>query len=165
VVPDLTGLPLEEAVEKLESLDLEGRFAGSLFNMDYPEGSVVSQQPEGGRRVKIGRMVNLLTSSGKRKVNVPNLLGRPSIQAEAVLAAEGLFLGVVIADFVPELDPGIILTQNPLPGEEAEAGSSVDITVSGTEEPQISAEAIGEGPGEGEGTGNEEKEEGGFWPW
>jgi beta-lactam-binding protein with PASTA domain len=169
IAPDLTGLPLEKAVEKLESLDLKGRYAGSLFNMKYPEGSVVSQQPEGGRRVKIGRVVSLLTSSGKRRVTVPNLLGRPAVQAEAVLAAKELFLGEIVTDFVPELDPGLILTQSPLPGDEVEAGSFVNITVTATEEPLVSAEAFGEeeGPGQGEGTGEEEEkeEEGGFWPW
>ena len=154
VVPHLTGLPLEKAFEELESLDLKGRFAGTVFDMRHPEGSVVSQRPEGGRRVKIGRVVRLLASSGKRKVNVPNLLGRLAVQAEAVLAAKGLFLGEVEKDFVFELDPGIILTQNPLPGEEVEAGSSVNITVSTTEEIELVIETTEEG-----------EEEGGFMFW
>ncbi|KPJ67605.1 hypothetical protein AMJ44_07230 [candidate division WOR-1 bacterium DG_54_3] len=158
VVPDLTGLPLEEAFEKLEALDLKGSFAGTIFDMKFPEGSVVSQRPEGGRRVKVGRVIRLLTSSGKRKVMVPNLLGRPAVQAEAVLAAKGLLLGESEQDFVPELDPGIILTQNPLPGEEVDSGSYVNITISTTEEPEIMIKVIEEEAGE-------EKEEGGFRLW
>ncbi|MEE8637880.1 MAG: PASTA domain-containing protein [Candidatus Margulisiibacteriota bacterium] len=156
VVPDMRGLPLEKAFEKLESLKLEGTFAGTVFDMKYPEGSVVNQRPEGGRMVKIGRVVRLVTSSGKRRVMVPNLLGRLAVQAEAVLAAKGLQLGKVEQDFVPELDSGIILTQNPLPGEEAKVGSYVNITVSATEEPEIILEATEEAEG---------AEEGGFKFW
>jgi serine/threonine-protein kinase len=171
LVPDLTGLPVDEGIERLGAQGLRGKFAGSLFNMKYPEGSIVSQQPEAGRRVKIGRVVNLLTSSGKRKVKVPNLLGRPEVQAQAVLLAKGLKLGEVIADFVPELEPGMILSQNPLPGDELVAGSLVSITVSATEEPEVSAEAVveeepalieAEAEAEEE---NKDEEGGGFWPW
>lgn len=156
IVPDLKGIPLEKAFEKLGILELKGRFAGTVFDMKYPEGSVVNQRPEGGRMVKVGRVVRLVTSSGKRRVMVPNLLGRLAVQAEAVLAAKGLHLGIVEEDFVPELDSGIILTQNPLPGEEAKVGSYVNITVSATEEPEIILEATEEAEG---------AEEGGFKFW
>ncbi len=129
-MPDLTGLKFERAVEKLQEGHLEGRHVGEVFDMKYPEGYVVSQRPEAGRKVKIGRIVNLLTSSGKRRVNVPNLLGRPEVQAEAVLAAEGLILGEIGRDYAPELDAGIVLSQSPLPGEEVDLGASVSITIS-----------------------------------
>lgn len=142
VVPDLTGMPLEEAQAKLELLKLKGRLGGSVFDMKQPEGNVVSQRPEGGRRVKIGRVVNLITSSGKRKVLVPNLLGRPAPQAEAVLSAEGLLLGEKSEDYAPELDPGIILAQVPLPGDEVDVGSYVGITVSSAKAPVVTVEVI-----------------------
>lgn len=162
-VPDLTGMSLAKAFERLESLELRGRHAGSVFDMKLPEGHVVSQRPEGGRRVKVGRVVNLLTSSGKRRVMVPNLLGRSAVQAEAVLAAKGLLLGELSEDFVPELDPGIILTQTPLPGEEVDVGSYISITVSTTKEPiLVVEETLEEGTGSSTGEG---KKEGGFWPW
>jgi serine/threonine-protein kinase len=129
-VPDLAGLKYERAVEKLREIQLEGKKVGEVFDMKYLEGRVVSQRPEAGRKVKIGRMVNLLTSSGKRKVNVPNLLGRPEVHAQAVLAAEGLVVGEVSRDFTPELDADIVLSQNPLPGEEVDLGSIVSLTIS-----------------------------------
>ncbi|MFH1683933.1 MAG: PASTA domain-containing protein [Candidatus Margulisiibacteriota bacterium] len=165
LVPDLTGMRQEEAFVKLESLKLKGREAGKVFDMMYDEGRVVSQRPEGGRKVKVGRSVSLLTSSGKRSVLVPNLLGRLAVQARAVLSANGLILGMASEEYVPELDPGIILAQSPLPGEEIDAGSYISITVSTSFEPEVVVE---EGPSE-----VEKKEEaprqssgqGGFWPW
>ncbi|MDD5382357.1 MAG: PASTA domain-containing protein [Candidatus Margulisbacteria bacterium] len=135
-IPDLSGLTLDTAMAKLESLDLKGRHAGSVYDMKYPEGRVVSQRPEAGRKVKVGRLVSLLTSSGRRRTIVPNLLGRPAAQIEEVLAAKGLLLGEVRQDFMPELDPGIVLTQSPLPGEEVDVDSAINVTVSSTAEAQ-----------------------------
>jgi serine/threonine-protein kinase len=140
-VPDLTGLELEEAIVKLESIKLKGKYAGSVFDMKFAEGKVVSHLPEQGRTVKVGRTVNLITSSGKQKVIVPNLLGRPAIQARAVLAAKGLRLGRMREEVVPEIDPGIILTQLPLPGEEVNMGTWVTLTVS--ESPEVTTEEGG----------------------
>ena len=133
-VPELSGEKIEEAFVKLENLKLRGRHAGSVFNMKLPEGSIVSQSPEGGRLVKRGRVISVITSSGKQKVSVPNLLGRPAEQAAAVLTAEGLILGKIEKDYTPEIDSGIILTQNPLPGEQVDIGFAVEITISSSEE-------------------------------
>jgi beta-lactam-binding protein with PASTA domain len=173
VVPDLAGIKLEEAKEKLVSLKLKAVHNGQIHNMEYPEGMVVSQRPEAGRKVKIGRTVNLLTSSGKMKVEVPNLLGRPQLQAEAVLSAKGLSLGEVSDKYLPDVNSGTILEQIPLPGDEVEVGSQVDITIASvdkvlmpddTEEKEVKKVKPDE-----EKKQKEEKEEkedkGGFWPW
>lgn len=135
-VPDVVGLPYEEAIIKLATLELNGKYAGSLYSAKLSEGSVVSHRPEAGRKVKVGRVINLLTSSGQRKVLVPNLLGRMVEQAEVVLAAKGLFLGEVKKDPLRELDPGIILSQEPLPEEEVEVGVKVSVTIA------VSVEAL-----------------------
>jgi len=144
VVPEVKGLASMEAMVKLEALGLKPQIAGQVFDMRLTEGQVTSQRPEAGRKVKSGRVVSLLTSSGKRKVVVPNLLGRSKAQVEVVLAAKNLMLGTVEGEVVQELEPGQVLTQAPLPGEEVEIGTLVDITVSASEE---------------------EKEKGGVWPW
>lgn len=140
VVPDLTGKTVEVALDELAEHKLRGRHAGAVFNMKLPEGRIVSQSPEIGKMVKIGRMINLITSSGKQKIFVPNLLGRPAIQAEVVLAAKGLRLGRIAREVVPEIDSGIILTQSPLPGEEVDVSSFVHITVTVSPEPEVKEE-------------------------
>lgn len=140
VVPDLTGKTVEVAFEELAEHKLRGRHAGAVFNMQFPEGRIVSQRPEIGKMVKTGRMINLITSSGKQKIFVPNLLGRPVIQVEAVLAAKGLRLGRIAREIVPEIDSGIILTQSPLPGEEVDISSFVHITVTVSPEPEVKEE-------------------------
>lgn len=170
-VPDLKALTLDEAFVKLEVLGLKGRHAGNLFDTRYPEGVIVSQQPESGRRVKVGRTVSLLTSSGKRKVIVPNLLGRPLAQAEAVLAAKGLYIGAVSKDEVGQVDPGLVLAQSPLPGEEIDSGSYIGLSVSATPEGGAVREMVIETrqkaaePTAQPAKDEKETKEGGFWPW
>jgi len=155
VVPDLTGKRLNTALMELNSLKLEGRKAGSVFDLRYAEGRVVSQQPEIGRMVKVGRTINLIVSSGKRKVVVPNLLGRPEVQARAVLAAKGLLLGNIGTEYAVDLEPGIVLAQSPLPGDQVNVNSYVSVTISTSQEPvveEVTEEAASEN-------------EGGFLPW
>ena len=144
-VPELKGLSLEEAQDKLREVRLRARHAGDVFETSVAQGHVVSQRPEAGRKVKVGRVVSLLTSSEKRKTTVPNLLGRSVEQARAVLSAKGLELGDLSLDLAPEMDAGIVLAQIPLPGEETDMGLAVDVTVSTTQEVFLPAEVSSEG--------------------
>jgi serine/threonine-protein kinase len=156
VVPDVTGQGLVAAEGQLTAVGLRSRHAGSVFDTRYPEGLTVSQRPEAGRKVKIGRIINLLTSSGRRKVQMPNLLGRPVTQAESVVSSQGLVLGETRYEYAAEVDPGLVLVQMPLPGETVEAETVVFMTVSASAEIQSS-------PAEGQ---EEQKEDqGGFKLW
>lgn len=134
IVPEVIGLTWEQAQAKLEEADVRPRLAGNVYEMKYPEGSVVSQRPEAGRRVKVGRVVNLMISSGKRRVKVPDLIGRPLTQVQAVLLAAGLQVGQVREEKNQEVASGAVITQEPLPGEEVETGRLVDLLVSATNE-------------------------------
>jgi len=134
VAPDVTGLPLEAAKEKIEGLGLRAREAGTVFEAKFPEGCVVTQRPEGGRRVKEGRMINLILSSGKRKVPVPSLTGRRLSQANEMLAAAELQLGDIRFERSSSVTEGIVLAQEPLAGEEIGAESRVDVLVATTRE-------------------------------
>lgn len=134
IAPDVTGMLLPEAREKIESLGLKAREAGAVFEAKYPEGTVVSQRPEGGRRVKEGRVINLMVSSGKRKVPVPGLVGRPLTQADEILNAAELQLGDIRFEQNQGLAEGTILAQEPLAGEETAAGDRIDLLVSTTQE-------------------------------
>jgi serine/threonine-protein kinase len=132
LVPAVTGLPLEAAREKLESANLKARLAGSVYAFKDPQGTVVAQRPEGNRRVKVGRVVNLIISSGQSKVTVPNLIGRTFSQADTVLSAAELQMGDVRTEYNPNLEEKTILAQEPLGGEEVEIGSRVELLISTT---------------------------------
>jgi len=133
-VPDVRGIDFNSAQERLAAQKLAARVAGNVFEAKFPEGVVASQRPEAGRKVKIGRVVNLMISSGKRKVVTPNLLGRPVSQAEAVLSAAELQVGEQRTEQNYEAPDGTILAQEPLPGEQAEVGRAVDLLIASSRE-------------------------------
>jgi len=133
VVPDVTRSAYDDGVITLEKTGLKGRLGGRVFENSVAEGRIVSQKPEAGRVVKKGRTVNLIVSSGSRKVIVPNLLNRPFVQANAVLAAEGLEIGLIGHEEISGYQSDIILAQEPLPGEEVNSGTRVNLTVSSAE--------------------------------
>jgi len=134
VVPDLKGDSLEQVATHLSKLGLTLEEAGDVYDPTLAVGTVVSQRPAAGKKVKAGRTIKLFLSSGTRKVLVPNLLGRPADQVEVVLLAEGLMLGKIEEAYSSETNSGIILSQNPLPGEEVAAGTSVEVSVSASPE-------------------------------
>lgn len=158
VVPDVRGRLLSDAQEELDSLNLKALHSGSIFDPQIAEGGVVSQQPEQGIRVKRGRVISLITSSGKNKIVVPNLLGRSLAQAEAVLRAKNLLLGEVEEDLFSPVEINFVLSQNPLPEEEVEVGSLVNITISASQEALFGVE-------EKDKNKDKDKEKGGFWLW
>ena len=149
LVPDLHGLTVEKSIAQLKEIGLQGKSSGSVFDMRIAEGRVVSQSPEKGRKVRQGRMVNLIISSGRQKIIVPNLLGRPVAQVKEMLLAKGLRLGKISREKVAELNSGTVLAQTPLPGEEVNIKSWISITV---------AEELKEKP-------QENKDNGGFKLW
>jgi beta-lactam-binding protein with PASTA domain len=129
VTPDVTGQMFEEAAARIEAIGLKAREAGRVYDSKRPEGTVVAQRPEAGRNVKVGRVVNLMVSGGKRKVPVPNLVGRPLTQADEILLAAELRLGDIRFERNPDLPEGSIIAQEPLGGEETEAGNGIDLLV------------------------------------
>jgi len=135
-VPDLTGLSSEEAIPYLEKSGLKWKIAGEVYDRILSEGSIVSQKPEGGRKVKAGREIRLVLSSRVKKVIVPNFIGRPVSQVEVVLKELGLRLGEKLEEPSLEYEVGTVISQSPSPETEVEGRTPVDLTIaiSGTEE-------------------------------
>jgi len=142
-VPEVVGMSFSAAQEKLAQFNLRAKEAGEVYEPKYPEGYVVSQRPEAGRKVKVGRTINLLLSSRQKLVLVPNFLGRQISSSYALLATVGLQLGEIKKEKNLDLEEGTILAQEPLPGEEVLTGSRVDFLISTTLE--VTEKVEGEG--------------------
>lgn len=93
-VPDLYGMDLSTATERLGAVGLSVIVNDSAFNKKLPAGSIIVQLPVKGARVKEGRVVyvtvNSLTLS---KVEIPDLIDNSSFrEAKAKLQAMGFRL-------------------------------------------------------------------------
>ena len=129
VVPELTWLTLEEAEVRLSKEGLKYRIAERVYERTVPDGRVVSQRPEPGRVVKKGRVINLIVSIGKRKVAVPNLVGRPFSQIEVVLSVSGLKVGEKEEEYNEQYQTGVVAKQYPLPDTLVDIGTRVDVVI------------------------------------
>jgi len=128
-VPNVAWLDLDEARSKLEKAGLKARISEKAYEKNVPEGKIISQRPEAGRRVKLGRIVSLKISIGERTVNVPNLVGRPFSQIEVVLAAVGLKIGEKKFSVSEQFQSDVVISQFPLPDEEVPVGSKISIVI------------------------------------
>ncbi|MBU0580012.1 MAG: PASTA domain-containing protein [Candidatus Margulisbacteria bacterium] len=129
-VPDLTGLPLEEAKDILESKGLKGRVVSELINSSVPMDHIISQKPDPERIVKKDRVIKLFVSKGVGESKVPELIGRALDQAKTVLARNGLGLEVTQYVYNAAVQKNYILKQNPDPEVIVEKNTSVNVIVS-----------------------------------
>ena len=125
-VPAVEGLPLDQAVERLEEdgFDIDIATAAS----DAPSGTVFAQDPTAGTEADEGSTVRISVSGGPDTVAVPNAVGLAEAEARDRLVGAGF--QVESNEVFAEREPGTVTTQSPSAGAEAERGSTVTIQVS-----------------------------------
>lgn len=118
-VPDVAGLPREEAADRLADSGLEmtepeegGRYHGTVA-----AGHVIEQSPPASALVKRGTSVGAVVSLGPQRLTVPQLVGKSQQSAQVTLAAGGMALGSTLKVFQPGTAAGIVVAQDPETGE------------------------------------------------
>ncbi|MGH3104063.1 MAG: PASTA domain-containing protein [Gaiellaceae bacterium] len=125
-VPNVVGLPEDDAVARLDGASLGQRRRG-VFS-EEPPGVVVAQSPAAGEEAPVGTKVRINISKGTGRVKVPSVLGRKSDDAGAIIREAGL---QARAFDVPSAEPkGTVVAQSPQPGSELARGEFVRINVS-----------------------------------
>lgn len=95
-IPDFTGFTEQEASVVAKTFKLRYHINDSLFVPDVVPGSIVSQTPATGSRVKEGRMVYLIISAmAPEKVLLPMVVDVSFREAQGRLLNAGLRLGKV----------------------------------------------------------------------
>jgi beta-lactam-binding protein with PASTA domain len=125
-VPDVTGLPLTDAEQKLNARGFKvevKRVASS-----QPKGIALSQEPVAGVTAVSGTTVKLNVSSGVMPVVVPRLVGQT--QGTAVDTLTTLGLKPVLQNVSSDKPGGTVVGQNPPAGKEVDKGSKVILNVS-----------------------------------
>jgi beta-lactam-binding protein with PASTA domain len=140
-VPDVTGQPFANAKSALQG---QG-FTVSRVDVQsdqYPKGVVVASNPPAGTSVAKGSKIELSVSKGPATTQVPDVTNQNQADATRILEGAGLTVAVV-QDFVtdPSQD-GIVISQDPPAGADAQSGEVVTIHVGKL------------APGNGNGNGN-----------
>lgn len=94
MVPDITGMQHEDAVNELAKHHLVGVPSDYVYVKGVPEGEITAQRPAAQAKVKRGRKVYLTISSGNHPmIAVPDIADNSSLrQAESRLRAAGFKL-------------------------------------------------------------------------
>jgi serine/threonine-protein kinase len=88
-LPDLTRRPAGAATGRLKDLEIRYRRATDT-SLTVPKGSVIATRPAKGTVLKGNHLVTVVVSTGKPKVQVPDVADRRAASAEDVLAAAHL---------------------------------------------------------------------------
>jgi serine/threonine-protein kinase len=140
IVPDVVGLQRDEATAAL-------RDAGFEVNVvevpsDAEQGTVLEQNPVGGTEAAKGSTVRINVSSGPQTIEVPDVTDEDRQAAIDELETAGFQVQVSEEDTTDPTKDDVVLDQSPQPGQQAEEGSTVTITVGNFVPP-----ADGEGDG------------------
>jgi serine/threonine-protein kinase len=126
-VPDVTLLAKDLAVQKIQQAGLKSRVQYATSDT-VAKGQVATEDPSGGTKFPKGSVVTLTVSSGKPKVQVPDVRGRSVTDAVGALA--GLGLSPKIVHIYSPQPPDTVTGQFPPPLAMVLKGSSVRINVS-----------------------------------
>jgi serine/threonine-protein kinase len=129
-VPDVIGLPLQEAKVKIKEAGLDPKEAEYKNDKRYAIGSVILQVPAPEAEVKYGRGIYLTISGGEELVEVPNLKGKSIREATFNLERRGLKLGNISYEPSEELFANTIIRHTPTSNTKVKGGTYIDVIVS-----------------------------------
>jgi len=129
-VPDVNGMPTEEAEGRLKAAGLTMRIVNYEFTSEVPERSIVSISPYAGKLVRSGREVRVVVSRGGRLAKVPDLGGLTLAEATERLAKQDLQVGEEERRRSDE-PADIVLAQDPAAKKTLPRKTKVNLVVSG----------------------------------
>jgi beta-lactam-binding protein with PASTA domain len=127
-VPDVVGLSEDDAISDIEA---EGLVAvvEVVESEGTEEGIVIETNPNAGTVVGIGTEVTVVVSGGPGETVVPDFHGMTA--EEAAIAAEDAGLALTVVPDPDNPDPeGVVIDQDPHPGETVEIGTEVAVQMS-----------------------------------
>ncbi len=128
-MPNVEGLSLQKSIEVLGDKKLYILKVGEKYDESIPSGYVISQRPEPGTRVRSGKVVKVILSTGSQQIYMPDITGKSLREARIILYQDSLQIGEVTR--VPSGEQeDVILGQEPLPDKIITPGQMVNLVVS-----------------------------------
>ncbi len=135
-VPEVRGQTVEGAQQVLVEAGLKStpRVQEQVVADPGAVGRVIAQNPAAGSEIDADGAVILQTGVANQVVGVPDVRGATLEQAQQVLTARGLMLGVIEPGDAPR--DARVDFQNPAAGGDARVGSPVNVILAVEEEPE-----------------------------
>ncbi|GAU66699.1 putative serine/threonine-protein kinase [Streptomyces sp. NBRC 110611] len=125
-IPDVTGIPFEDARKELESKGFSN-VERKLEESDRKAGIVISQSPNG--KAAKDTEITLTVAQAAPKVTVPSVVGQDFNAAQKQLTDLGFKVAKAEQETSDPNQVGKVTQQNPGANSEAETGSTVNLTV------------------------------------
>jgi len=126
-VPSVLSLPYGQAASQLEQAGF--KVTRNDVDSDQAKGIVIDQNPKGGTSADQGSTVTLSVSKGPTTTAVPDVTTYAVADAKATLQGAGFKVRTVSEDTNdPSLD-GIVISQDPVGGTQAQPNSFVTLFV------------------------------------
>ena len=131
-VPNVVGMTQDAAAKELDSAGFSVKVQPSYTDSDDDKDKVMEQNPKAGEKKSKGSTITIVVSQGKKPeetVKVPDLVGKTSTEAEALLANAGL-TGKATEENSDSVEAGSVIWQGTDPDTEVTKGSVVEYKVS-----------------------------------
>jgi beta-lactam-binding protein with PASTA domain len=123
-VPDLSGLPFQDAVEKLDDAGLRYEIADSVYLENFKRDAVTEQDPAANGDVKPNRIIYLVVNAlDKPKVKMPMLVDQSLTLAKVLIKNIGLELGDI--EYVYDEIGNNLVTKQRIQGIDVPAGKLI----------------------------------------
>jgi len=130
-VPSVVALPQQDAERELRDAGLDVAIASQRPPSEtIPTGSVISTSPEGGRRVKTGRTVNLSISGGTAFTIVPDIRELSQTDARTRLRTADLIIANDEYTYNDAIPFDRVISITPGPGTRLKRLSTVSLVIS-----------------------------------
>lgn len=126
-VPAVQGLPAADAQARLTQLGLKATLLQEP-SVAVAVGNVIRSSPSAGTAVEAGSNVILVVSGQAVAGQVPSLVGLGQQEATSILSQFGL--QATVTQQASDAPAGNVIAQSPDPGNQAQPGSAVTLTVS-----------------------------------
>jgi eukaryotic-like serine/threonine-protein kinase len=127
-VPDVTGEDAGQAKSTLQSRGFNVTTSAQVSTTATP-GTVISQNPAGGKSAATGATVTLVVAKAPATVAVPNVVGKTRGAAEATLGASGFPATVQPQTVNDPTQNNVVLSQTPAASSQAKKNTNVTIVV------------------------------------
>lgn len=139
-VPDLSGMTLDQAEEKLKELDLELGKTSTDFSESVKKDTIIDQEPRKNEKVQAGSEVDVTVSLGKEEpdienVKVPNFLGEYEEDAINIAVENKLTVGNITYKYSDKYEKDVVMSQSIPANTQVAENSTIDFVVSNGKNP------------------------------
>ena len=132
IVPDLLGLTIEEARNRIERLDLVFHIDDGqrVYSDVIKKDRVYLQSPRPNRKIKSGRVIEVTISAGPEEKRIPHLRGETLNFSETLLSEVGKKPEIIARAPSSVFARGRVLDQNPKGGESPDLERPIALLIS-----------------------------------